>query len=165
MSERVEETEEHRENEAGETPEEEAAEKLGDTLADISRDADIVEEQRNQANEDMRFVNVTGGMWEGFLQNEFDADRVKLEFDIVSNYLQRFLGEWDNNRMGVDFKADDDKTTDDDVDLINGIYRSDFRSFSRSEEHTSELQSQSTSSYAGFCLKKKKQYRTKFMTT
>jgi len=28
----------------------------------------------------------------------------------------------------------------------------------RSEEHTSELQSQSTISYAVFCLKKKKQY-------
>ena len=31
----------------------------------------------------------------------------------------------------------------------------------RSEEHTSELQSQSTISYAVFCLKKKKQTKTK----
>jgi len=66
-------------------------------------------------------------MWEGFLENDFDDDRVKLEFDIVSNYLQRFLGEWDNNRIGVEFKPDDDKTSDEDAELLNGIYRADFR--------------------------------------
>ncbi|MCK5445214.1 MAG: hypothetical protein KAI73_06285, partial [Rhodospirillaceae bacterium] len=121
MSDRLEETE---------TPVVTDAEKLGKFKLDISRDADLVDEQREQANEDMRFVNVTGGMWEGFLENDFDTDRVKLEFDIVSNYLQRFLGEWDNNRMGVDFKPDDDKTTDEDAELLNGIYRADFRNFS-----------------------------------
>lgn len=105
-------------------------EKLDKFKLDISRDADVTDEQRDQANEDMRFVNVTGGMWEGFLENDFNDDRVKLEFDIVSNYLQRFLGEWDQNRMGVEYKPDDSKTSDEDADLINGIYRADFRNFS-----------------------------------
>jgi len=106
------------------------AEKLDKFKLDISRDADVVDDQRDQANEDMRFVNVTGGMWEGFLTNDFDDERVKLEFDIVSNYLQRFLGEWDQNRMGVEFKPDDSNTSDDDAELLNGIYRADFRNFS-----------------------------------
>ena len=41
------------------------------------------------------------------------------------------------------------------VDLIVGPMTGNI-SFCRSEEHTSELQSQSTISYAVFCLKKKK---------
>lgn len=107
-------------------------EKLDKFKQDVSRDANVVDEQRDQANEDMRFVNVTGGMWEGFLSNDFgeDTDRVKLEFDIVSNFLQRFLGEWDQNRIGVEYKPDDSKTSEDDAELINGIYRADFRNFS-----------------------------------
>mgnify|MGYP000474482990 CR=1 FL=1 len=49
--------------------------------------------------------------------------------------------------------------------IFNGVNLPDLRANStgtitggnkRSEEHTSELQSQSTSSYAVFCLKKKK---------
>lgn len=99
-------------------------------LLDVSTDANVIDEQRDQANEDMRFVNVTGGMWEGFLTNDFDDDRVKLELDIVSDFLQRFLGEWDLNRVGVEYKPDDNKTTDDDAELLNGIYRADFRNFS-----------------------------------
>jgi len=107
-------------------------EKLAKFMSDISSDADVVDDQRIQANEDMRFVNVVGGMWEGFLEEDFNQDRVKLEFDIVSNYLQRFLGEQNSNRIGVEYKPDDGKTTDDDAELLNGIYRSDFRNGSGS---------------------------------
>ena len=103
------------------------AEKLNKFKLDISRDADVVDEQRDQANEDMRFVNVPGGMWEGFLTNTFDDKRVKMEFDIVSKPLQTFLGEWAQNRKGVEYKPGDDKTSDDDAEMLNGIYRADFR--------------------------------------
>ena len=104
--------------------------KLSKFKNDISKDASVVDDQRQQANQDMRFVNVTGGMWEGFLTDDFSDDRIKLEFDIVSNYLQRYLGEWSSNPTGVEFKPNDMKTSDDDAELLNGIYRSDFRSFS-----------------------------------
>lgn len=107
-----------------------ADEKLGKFILDIIRDADVTDEQRDQANEDMRFVHVTGGMWEGFLEKDFDTDRVKMEFDVVSNFLQRFLGELDQSPIGVEYKPDDGKTTDDDAELLNGIYRGDFRNFS-----------------------------------
>ncbi len=104
--------------------------KLDKFKLDVSKDADIVYQQTIQANEDMRFVNVVGGMWEDFLENSFDAERVKLELDIVSAPLQRFLGEWDLNRVGVDYKPDDSKTSDKDAEMLNGIYRADFRNFS-----------------------------------
>lgn len=105
-------------------------EKLGDFMISIAKDADVVTDQRDKANEDMRFVNVSGGMWEGFFEDQQVISRVKLELDLVSDFLNTFLGEWDLNRVGVEFKADDDKTSDDDAELLNGIYRADFRKFS-----------------------------------
>lgn len=109
-----------------ETPKIDDDEKLDKFKADIINDADLVEEQSDKANEDMRFINVDGGMWEGFLESDF-ATRVKLQLDLVSNYVQRFIGEWNQNRVGVEFKPDDSKTSDDDAELLNGIYRADFR--------------------------------------
>lgn len=103
--------------------------KLARFKLDIVNDADVVDDQRDKANEDMRFVNVTGGMWEGFLDNDF-TDRVKLELDLVSNFLQRFIGQWNQNRVGVEYKPNDAGTTKQDSELLNGIYRSDFRQFS-----------------------------------
>jgi len=107
------------------------SDKLGQFRIDIVSDAEVVEDQRDKANEDIRFVNVDGGQWEGFLTGNADQpNRVKLELDTVSNPLQRFIGEWSQNRVGVDYKSDDQATSDDDAELLNGIYRSDFRDFS-----------------------------------
>tara|TARA_R110000782_G_C14819205_1_gene413829 strand:+ start:29351 stop:31456 length:2106 start_codon:yes stop_codon:yes gene_type:complete len=104
-------------------------EKLAKFKEDITTDAENVDDQREKANEDMRFKNVDGGQWEGFYNEEF-ADRARLEFDVVSNYVNRFIGEWNLNRVGVDFKPDDTATSDDDAELLNGIYRADFQQFS-----------------------------------
>lgn len=110
--------------------EESKAHELKEDLArfkrDVERDAEIISEQRDKANEDMRFVNVDGGQWEGFLEDEY-KDRAKLEFDLISDYKNRFVGEWNLNRVGVEYKADDSDTSDDDAELLNGIYRADFR--------------------------------------
>jgi len=100
--------------------------RLDDYKGNIGNDADIMADQRDKANEDLRFVNVTGGMWEGFLEEVF-AERAKMEFDLVSNFLYRFIGEWNLNRQGVEYRPDDDITTDKDAELLNGIYRADFR--------------------------------------
>ena len=93
-------------------------EKLAQFKLDVASDSDVGEEARESANSDMRFVNVPGGMWEDFLEADFDADRVKLELDLVSDFLSSFIGEWNQNRVGVEFKADDSKTTGDDADLM-----------------------------------------------
>lgn len=100
--------------------------KLEQFKEDIARDSEVTEQQREQANEDMRFVNVTGGMWEDFLTNEFEG-RTKLELNIASNYFYRNIGEWNQNRIGVEYKPDDSETSENDADLMNGIYRADFR--------------------------------------
>jgi hypothetical protein len=99
--------------------------KLDKYKLDIINDADDLSDQRDKANADMRFLNVAGGMWEDFLGEEFD-NRTKLEFDQVSDYVNRFIGEWNQNRVGVEFQPDDGKTSDEDAELLNGIYRADF---------------------------------------
>lgn len=94
---------------------------------DVSSDADVSDATRDAANEDMRFINMPGGMWEDFLSEDFDDDRVKLELDLISDFLNTFKGEWNQSPTGVEFKPDDSATSKDDADLINGIYRFDFR--------------------------------------
>lgn len=98
----------------------------------ISRDFNITEYQRTKANEDMRFGNIDGGMWEGFLTSTHNTNsgRARLELDIVSDYVERFIGEWTLNRANVTFTPSDDATTDDDAEMLNGIYRADFKDFS-----------------------------------
>ena len=102
------------------------AEMLDKFKRDIINDADDLSEQRDKANADMRFINVTGGTWEDFLEQEFGS-RTKLEFDLTSDFVNRFLGEWDLNRVGVEFKPEDAKTSDKDAELLNGIWRADFK--------------------------------------
>ncbi len=99
---------------------------------DISNDADITEEQREQANEDMVFIHRPGGMWEGFFENTLNpaVERIKMQFDLTSEYRDRFIGNWEQNRAAVEFKSDDAATTDEDTDLMNGIHRTDYQDFS-----------------------------------
>jgi len=98
---------------------------------DLREDGTATEDQRDRAAEDMRFVGLPGGMWEDFLTNDdMSVNRVKLELDLVSDFLQGFIGEWNQNRIGVEYKPNDRGTTKDDGDLLNGIYRSDFRQYS-----------------------------------
>jgi len=103
------------------------AEMLNRFKQDIITDADAVEEQTEAAEEDMRFLNVIGGMWEGFFGDEL-IDRVKLQFPMIANFLNRIQAEWNQNRVGVEFKPGDDlRTSDKDAELLNGIHRADFR--------------------------------------
>ena len=109
--------------------------KLAKFKLDISKDADSGLQTRLNANSDMRFVNVDGGMWEDFLTEEFTDEngrdnRVRLEMNLAVNYLRRFIGEWNQNRVGVEYKSNDKDTSKEDSELLNGIYRSDFRQFS-----------------------------------
>ena len=104
---------------------EEIEDRLTRFLAQISIDANAMSEQRDKANEDMRFVHVDGGQWEGFMTETF-THRVRMEFDVVSNFISRIKGDWSGNRTGVLFDSDDAATSDDDATLLTGMYRADF---------------------------------------
>ena len=108
----------HKEKEYDEVPQE--------WIEDLREDADLCLDNMQAAQEDMAFVDMAGGQWAGFLENEF-RDRVKLEIDMVSEAVDGFIAEWDDNRMAAEFKPDDSKTSDKDAELLNGIYRADYR--------------------------------------
>jgi hypothetical protein len=132
-----------------EAPSGDLAEKLEKVKQRVDHDADVMSDQRNKANEDLRFVNVTGGMWENFLEPEFER-RAKMEFDLVSNHLFRFIGEWNLNRMGVEYRPDDDVTQDADAELLNGIYRADFRDGSGKISMDNAVYEAATCGYGAF---------------
>jgi len=96
---------------------------------DVAKDYNASEETRERSNEDMRFIGVDGGMWEGFLQDTHNSDtgRARLEFDITSDYVMRYVGEWTLNRANVLYTQDDKATSEEDAELLNGVYRADFK--------------------------------------
>ena len=89
-------------------------------------DLSATTEQRDKSNEEIRFVTVAGGQWEGWLTDDFE-DRAKLEFDQVSEYYWRTYGQWTENRVSVNYAPDDDASTDDDAELLDGLFRRDLR--------------------------------------
>ncbi len=105
---------------------EQQIDKLSNIKKLVSDAYDLTQEQRLAANEDMRFCNVDGGMWEDWLK-DLGPERAKLEFDITTDYVQRYVGEWMLNRANVTFTPDDTETDEDDADLITGVYRGDFK--------------------------------------
>lgn len=86
------------------------------------------EDQRDAANEDMRFCNVDGGMWEDWFEATHgeDTNRAKLELDLISDFVNRYVGEWTENRAQVLYSPDDPETSEDDSELLAGIYRANF---------------------------------------
>jgi hypothetical protein len=95
-------------------------------LLDLNIDYDATQDQREAADADCRFINVVGGQWEDYLDTNYE-NRTKLEFDMVSDYRNKFVGEWTTNPVGVEYKPDDSATSDDDAELLNGVRRADFR--------------------------------------
>lgn len=107
-------------------PVENMADDLEQFKKDFSEDYSATEEQRDKSNEEFRFFTVPGGQWEGFLEDHYQ-NRSKLELDQTSDYVYRTYGQWTQNRIGITYSPDDDKTTDSDADILNGLYRKDFR--------------------------------------
>ena len=93
---------------------------------DFELDYNATAEQREKANEEIRFAVVAGGQWEGYLANEYE-NRAKLEVDMCSEHLWRTYADWTDNRMGVNYSPDDDATTEEDAELLDGLYRRDMR--------------------------------------
>lgn len=104
---------------------------MADDLIDKFReefqaDYAVMEEQRDRSNEEFRFSMVPGGQWEGYLEAAYE-NRSKLEFDQVSDYLWRTYSRWTENRIIPEYSPDDDDSTQDDADVLNGLIRRDLR--------------------------------------
>ena len=97
----------------------------------LEEDAAASYEARNMAQADLTFIGVTGGMWEDWIRTMKTRNphnnRIRVELDIITNQLQQFCGNWEKNPTGIVYEPSDDKTRDEDADLLNGIYRADFQ--------------------------------------
>jgi hypothetical protein len=91
------------------------------------KDYAAIEDAIESADEDMRFISEDGGMWQGYLEDTVDDSRVKLELDVTSPHVMRYIGERNKNRANAVFTPDDINTNEDDAELLNGVYRSDFK--------------------------------------
>jgi hypothetical protein len=132
--------------EAEKTMSDKAATLLSTYKTQIFNDATINTELRDQANRDFRVTNVTGGQWEdgygsdwnspGGTDGDGDRDiaskfsygyqRVEGEYDLISPAVNVALSDWNTNRVGVDYRAADTETSEDDTKLLNNLYRTDF---------------------------------------
>jgi len=85
-------------------------------LNSLADDAENSYYQRGHAADDMSFVNDKGGQWEddyGWADQDGNyGNRIRLEFDIVTDYKNRFVGRMIQNRTSVEYKAKDEATSD-----------------------------------------------------
>ena len=101
---------------------------LASYLKDLDRDASSVLDNQRRAQEDMVFLDSPGGMWVDWITAGWNlGDRIRLEMDTISQHVRKFNGRWQNNRVGVDYKPADGKTDAEDAELMDGLYRADFR--------------------------------------
>lgn len=100
--------------------------KLEGYKQDFYDDFSATEEQRDKSNEELRFAMVAGGQWEGFLEDAFES-RAKIELDQTADYLYRTYAQWTEHRIGVHYAPDDERSTDDDAELLDGLFRRDLR--------------------------------------
>ncbi len=83
------------------------------------------QDAREAAESVLRFMYAPGGHWDGFMDDE---TRTKLQFDVSSEQVDRFVGEWGLNQVGVNFEPDEGEVSEDDAELLQGLYRRDWRS-------------------------------------
>lgn len=94
----------------------------------LGRDYNATTSQRDQADEDIRFVDIPGGMWEDLFPDFFDSDnRPRMEFNKVHQAVYRAIGEWVTNRFRPKFRPEGNSASDKDAELLNGLFRKDER--------------------------------------
>jgi len=95
-------------------------------LDKVSSAWNLTEFQRDQSNESIRFVDVSGAQWEGWAGVQF-ANRPRMELDKASQSVNLFQAEWRTNRFAVKYRSSDEKTSAKDAEFFNGLFRKDYR--------------------------------------
>lgn len=81
-------------------------------------------DERMQALQDRRFVNITGAQWEGALGEQFE-NKPKLEINKTAKSRDGIVKEYRNNRMDVSFISKDGAIDDQLADTCAKLYRAD----------------------------------------
>lgn len=95
-----------------------------EVLRNLNDDYEAGYEQRELAAKDMAFSVTPGGHWDGFLPNYPEA-APRLQYDLLNDYMNRFMGEYAQNRVMPEFRSE--TGNDDDAEILTGLHRKDFR--------------------------------------
>lgn len=95
-------------------------------LDDVSTGWSLTEFQRDKSNEAIRFVDVSGAQWDDWTGDIY-ANRPKMQIDKTSQSVNLFNSEWRTNRFAVKYRPSDEKTSVKDAELLNGLFRKDWR--------------------------------------
>jgi len=117
----------------------------------IDKDYFAVDQQRDWSNEDMRFCDVDGAMYDDWMRDQFES-RPKMEFNKVAQAVHRFVGEWASNRFETKFLPDDGKSSDADAELLSGLYRKDFRRSSGAEAVDNAVLEMAKGGFGALCI-------------
>lgn len=81
-------------------------------------------EMRLLCVQDRRFVFVNGAQFEGDLGEQF-ANRPRFEINKVHQSVIRIFSEYRNNRVSVDFRPEEEGTSEETAEFLDGLYRAD----------------------------------------
>lgn len=80
--------------------------------------------EREMCLKDRRFVTISGGMYEGPLERQFQ-NKPKFEVNKIQLSLTRISNEYRNNRISVDYVSKDGSENDKMADVLDGLFRAD----------------------------------------
>ena len=83
------------------------------------------QDMRDQSNEEYRFITVPGAQWEGWLESDYES-RAKPQLNHTSAFCRRVHQAYLNARPQVNYSPSDEATTDEDAELLDGLYRRDL---------------------------------------
>lgn len=94
----------------------------------ITTDYNATLQQRDKADEAMRFSGVPGAQWDNLFPDFFsdNGNRPQMEFNKVEQAVNKAIGEWVTNRFRPTFRPEGD-STDANAKILNGLYRKDER--------------------------------------
>jgi hypothetical protein len=95
-----------------------------EALAQFDDVQSALRDERLQCLQDRRFYSLSGGQWEGPLQDQY-KNKPKFEVNKIMLAVIRIINEYRNNRITVDYVSKDGVENDKLAEVCDGLYRAD----------------------------------------
>jgi hypothetical protein len=90
--------------------------------------------ERRECLEDRRFATIRGAQWDDEWSSQFE-NAPRLEINKTHKEIVRIFSDYRSNRIGVEFRPDDDATDDKTAESLNGLYRADEQEYDAQEAY------------------------------
>lgn len=98
-----------------------------DVMVDFNDAMSACYDQNQQCLADYEFATVTGAMWRGSNYEKQFANKPKPEINKIFSGINKILGQKQRLEMNAKIAAGTDDATDDDAELLQGMWRNDFQ--------------------------------------